>query len=241
MNELQGKLTAARAAYNSEKEFRIASMLEADSLKRAELQDELRALRIQLKILRADRISQLNEAITIAKSLGIIEPTTPSSLGETERPSSSTMKTEINKQQIPLYFMGAQALLAERSALQHRTSDDFADGRIAQISKNLQLLRLSREVEVLNSRTTEERFLSDVQPLYAEVARLQNLNIDIDALKLVSIDKQVLEPTRPIKPKRFLVIVLGMLFGLILGVGVAAATYYLRPFPNLGIEQSKFL
>ncbi|AZF04436.1 Wzz/FepE/Etk N-terminal domain-containing protein [Pseudomonas sp. R5-89-07] len=225
VNEIQSKLSAARANYDNEKQARIASLLERDNVKRAQLQDELRALRIQLKELRADRMSQIDEAITIAKSLGINKPTTPSLLGESDHPSSNVMKTEINNQQIPLYFMGVQALLAERTALSRRTNDDFADGRIAQISKELQLLRTNREVEVLNSRSNEELFLSGVQPLRAEMIRLQNLNVDMEDLKLVSIDKQALEPTNPIKPKRLLVIMLGLLCGLILGLGGAIAVY----------------
>ncbi|AKA85322.1 Wzz/FepE/Etk N-terminal domain-containing protein [Pseudomonas synxantha] len=228
INEVQGKLVAAKAGYDNDKQARIASLLESDNLKRAHLQDELKALRTQLKELRTDRISQLDEAIAIARSLGINKPTTPSMLGEADRPSSNVMKTEINNQQIPLYFMGVQALLAERSALQRRVSDDFADGRIAQISKELQLLRSNREVEVLNSRVNEELFLSGVQPLRAEMARLRSLNIDMGSLKLVSIDKQALEPTSPTKPKRLLIIVLGVLGGLILGVAAAVASYFFR-------------
>jgi LPS O-antigen subunit length determinant protein (WzzB/FepE family) len=60
------------------------------------------------------------------------------------------------------------------------------------------------------------------------MARLQNLNIDLDRLKLVSVDRQALEPTSPIKPKRFLVIVLGVFCGMLLGVGFAVASYFLR-------------
>lgn len=48
---------------------------ESDSLKRADLQDELKALRQQLKTKRMNRIAQLEESIGIARSLGIIKPT----------------------------------------------------------------------------------------------------------------------------------------------------------------------
>lgn len=77
LGELKGKLEAARSGYDIEKTAKIASLQEADSLRLAQLQDELRALRAQLKTLRNDRIAQLNEAIGIAKSLGIQKPTTP--------------------------------------------------------------------------------------------------------------------------------------------------------------------
>jgi LPS O-antigen subunit length determinant protein (WzzB/FepE family) len=228
LNEIQGKLAAAKVSYSNDKQVKIALLLEESNLKRTQLEDELKALRSQLKNLRLDRISQLDEAIGIARSLSIYKPTTPSSMGEPERSSASVMRTEINNQQVPLYFMGVEALSAEKVALQRRTSDDFADGRIAQISKELQLLRANREVDVLNSRSNEDLFLSGVQSLYAESARLQSVNVDMMSLKLVTIDKYALEPLGPTKPKRLLVILLGLAVGLILGIGIATAAFFVR-------------
>ncbi|MHA6574159.1 Wzz/FepE/Etk N-terminal domain-containing protein [Pseudomonas yamanorum] len=219
LSELQGKLDTARAAYDVQKEAKIASLGEGDTLRRAQLLDELKALRAQLKTQRSDRMAQLNEAIGIARSLGIRKPATPSSLGDSDRSgSSSVMRTEINNQQIPLYFMGVEALEAERAALQQRKSDDFTDGRIAQIAKELQLLESNREIEVLNSRGNEDLFLAGVEPLRAEMTRLRNLNIDMSHIKLVAIDQSALEPLAPIAPKRALIVLLSLTFGAILGV-----------------------
>lgn len=220
LTELKGKIDAARSSYEMGKEARIAKLQEADNLKRAQLQDELKALRQQLKVVRTDRMAQLTEAIGIAKSLGIQKPTTPSALGDSARMGdSSVMRTEINNQQIPLYFMGVEALEAERSALQQRKTDDFTEGRIAQIARELQLLQSNREVEVLKQRQNEDVFLSGVEPLRAEEVRLGNLsNLDISNLKLVSVDRKALEPMRPVKPQKALILALGVLLGAILGV-----------------------
>lgn len=219
LNELQGKLDTARTAYDVQKEAKIASLSEGDTLRRAQLHDELKALREQLKTQRSDRMAQLNEAVGIARSLGIRKPTTPSSLGDSYRSgSSSVMRTEINNQQIPLYFMGVEALEAEHTALQQRKSDDFTDGRIAQIAKELQLLESNREIEVLNSRGNEDLFLAGVEPLRAEMSRLRNLNIDMSHIKLVAIDQSALEPLAPIAPKRALIVLLSLVLGAILGV-----------------------
>ncbi|WP_339452308.1 Wzz/FepE/Etk N-terminal domain-containing protein [Pseudomonas sp. JAI120] len=226
LSEIEGKLDAARSSYDNEKEAKIASLNEDDAIRRARLQDELKALRAQLKILRTNRITQLNEAIGIARSLGIKKPATPSSLGESDRGgSSSVMRTEINNQQIPLYFMGVDALEAEKTALSLRKSDDFTEGRIAQISKELQLLETNRQIEVLNRRENEDMFLRDVEPLRAEQARLANLNVDISRIKLVTVDRLALEPLAPVKPRRVLVVTLGMLLGAILGIFLVVFRY----------------
>jgi len=222
LSELAGRLDAARSNYDTDKAARIATLSEADDLKRAQLQDELKALRAQLKTQRGDRVAQLNEAIGIARSLGIQKPATPSSLGEAgSRGSQQVMRTEVNNQQIPLYFMGVDALLAERAALLQRKSDDFAEARIGQIAKELQLLLANREVEILKLRKNEDLFLSGVQPLRAEEVRLRNLNVDMSGLKLVTIDREAIEPLGAVKPKKVLFIIIGLVFGLMLGLVVA--------------------
>lgn len=237
LNELEGKYDSARKNYDIEKEAKIASLKEADATRRAQLQDELKALRAQLKTQRGDRMAQLNEAIGIARSLGIQKPTTPSSLGESMRSgASSVMRTEINNQQIPLYFMGVEALKAELMALQQRKTDDFTEGRIAQIAKELQMLATNREIEVLNRRENEDIFLAGVQPIRAEMTRLSNLNIDMSRLKLVTIDQQALEPLSPAKPNRPLVVLIGLFLGAIIAVFVALARHAFRSADNKGVQ-----
>jgi LPS O-antigen subunit length determinant protein (WzzB/FepE family) len=215
LREIEGKLSAARSSYEVDKEAKIVTLGESDTVRRAQLQDELKALRNQLKTLRSNRMAQLNEAITIARSLGIKKPSTPSSLGDSDRSGSgSVMRTEINNQQVPLYFLGVDALEAEKAALMQRKSDDFTEGRIAQIAKELQLLQANREIEVLNLRQNEDLFLAGVQPLRAEEVRLRNLSIDMSRLNLVTIDKRALEPLQPVKPQKFKIILFGLILGL---------------------------
>lgn len=228
LNELKGKIDAARSNYETDKESKIAKLLEADRLKRAQLEDELVALRLQMKMERTNRLAELAEAISIAKSMGIKTPTTPSSMADASRGGSNQMmRTEVNNQKIPLYFLGTEALEAERTALLARTSDDFTNGRVAQIGKELQMLEVNREVEVLKKRGNEDIFLQDVEPLRAEVARLRSLNIDMSDLKLVTIDRRAQEPLSPIKPKKGLVIMLSVVAGLILGMLIALVRHFI--------------
>lgn len=222
LNQLDLKMAAARASYEASKEAKIAELLEADNLKRAELQDELKALRQQLKTRRDNRIAQLDEAARIAKALGILKPTTPSSLGEVERMTQgSVIRTEVNNQQIPLYFMGSETLEAERDTLRQRRSDDFTEPRIAQIAKELQLLANNRQVEVLNKRENEDLFLKDLATWREEAARLRSLQVDVSSLKLVDIDQVALEPLRPINPQKALILALGLVLGGMLGIFIA--------------------
>ncbi|WOX05439.1 Wzz/FepE/Etk N-terminal domain-containing protein [Microbulbifer pacificus] len=230
LGQLELQISAARANYEASKEVKIAALLEADNLKRAELQDKLEALRKELKTRRDNRIAQLEEAIRIAGALEIEKPTTPSALGYVERETQgSVIRTEVNNQQIPLYFLGTKALEAERNALQKRRSDDFTEPRIAQITSELQLLSHNRQVEVLKLRENEDLFLKDLAEWREEFARLQNLKIDVSDIKLVSIDQNAVEPVRPVHPRKSLILVLGLMLGGMLGVFIAMMRIFLRP------------
>lgn len=196
-------------------------------MQRAKLKDELKALRLQLRTERDDRIAQLNEAISIASSLGIVHPTTPSAMADAAQGSSSSvMRTEITSQSIPLYFMGTKALQAERAALLKRTSDDFTDKKISDIGRQLQLLEVNRQVEMLTKRSNEDLFLKNIEPLRAEVVRLGNLRTDMSHLGLVNIDRKAQTPISPIKPKKAIIVILGLFLGGLLGMGIATARYF---------------
>ncbi|MGY2041193.1 Wzz/FepE/Etk N-terminal domain-containing protein [Pseudomonas pergaminensis] len=229
LNELKGKIDAARANYETAKASKIARLLEADKVKRAQLQDELTALRLQMKLQRGSRLAELDEAISIAKSIGIKNPTTPSAMGaDAFNGSSPVMRTEVTNQKVPLYFLGTQALEAERAALVRRTNDDFTSDRIAEIGKELRMLDVNREVEVLNGRKDEDMFLQDVEPLWAEEARLRGLNIDMSMLKLVTVDRQAQEPLGPIKPRKSLIIALSLVAGLMFGILLALMRHFVQ-------------
>src|SRR5690606_1835983 len=101
---LEQKIEAARASYEASKQAQIAGLLEQDALRRAQLQDELRALRSELKTRRENRIKSLDEAMQIAESLGIRKPTTPSAMADAQR-QGQVVRTEVNSREIPLYFM----------------------------------------------------------------------------------------------------------------------------------------
>ncbi|MDD1976832.1 Wzz/FepE/Etk N-terminal domain-containing protein [Pseudomonas tussilaginis] len=231
--ELDGKLVIARETYENDKQIRIAKLLEGDDLRRAKLQDELKGLRLQLRSQRNARIAQLDEAISIAQGLGITKPTTPSALGQGEASTQgNVIRTEVNNQQIPLYFMGADALKAERQALRQRSSDDFSAQRVAEIAKELHLLKVNREVEMLQARENEDFFLKDVEGYRAELIRLRNLGLNLDQLKLVSIDRLALEPLAPVKPRNVLIVLLGLIVGVVVGVAAALMRHLVLSHQN---------
>ena len=231
--KLEQRMAAERAAYQANKETQIAGLEEADELKRINLNDELSALRKQLRTRRDNRVAQLNEAILIAKSLDIKKPSTPSSLSETtqSQTAGNVIRTEVNNQQIPLYFMGSEALEAERAALQKRRSDDFTEPRIAKIQAELQLLNQNRQVQLLKQRSDEDLFIIDYANWTKEASALRALSLDLSNLQLANVDRQAVYPSSAIKPNKTLILVLGVVLGAFLGMFFAFISILIRK-PN---------
>ena len=222
---IEQRIEAARASYQAGKEAEIAALLEKAALKKAELEDELRALRTELKIRRENRLSVLDEAIRIARSLGIRKPTTPTAMAD----AGQGVRTEITSREIPLYFLGVDALEAERDVLRARTSDDFMEPRIGEIQKELDMLRHNRQVEVLQQRQDEDLYLNELAKLREEAARLEGIEFDASTLQLARIDQPAQKPLKRLKPKRVLILALGVVLGGMLGVFVALMRNLMQP------------
>lgn len=230
IKEVDAKLAAAKVDYQANKDSKIAKLLEGDAVRRAMLSDELRALRLQLRILRDNRIAELDEAISIARSLGIKNPSTPTSIGQgpTEF-AGNIIRTEITNQRIPAYFLGFDALEAERQALLKRKTDDFADRRVAEIRKELAMLETNRKIQVLNSRENEELFLEGIELLRAERVRLASFNVDTENLLMVTIDRAPIDPLKPISPNKPMLLMLGAILGLAISVFVGIVRFLAIP------------
>ncbi len=230
IDKIEKELKSSEAAYEANTSSSIAMLLEKDKIKKQTLQDELKALRQQLQTRKQNRIKELDEAISIAKQLGITKPSTPSSLGDSGNArEGNSIRTEVNNRQIPLYFMGQLALEAERSTLLSRRSDDFTEPRIDDIQKELSLLNSNREVDALNARENKEFFLKGFEDSQGNLTRLKNLKIDFDQFELVRIDKPASEPRSPVKPKKALIVGLGLFIGLFVGIALALARRVFRP------------
>ncbi|WP_256249023.1 Wzz/FepE/Etk N-terminal domain-containing protein [Pseudomonas sp. NBRC 111124] len=219
--EVDAKLNSALSEYRAGNEGRIARLEEDDAIRRAQLDDELKALRVQLKLQRQARLAELDEAISIAGSLGLKKPSTPSQMADEVSASGNIIRTEVNGRPVPLYFMGTEVLVAERAALLKRTSDDFVEPRIGQIRKELILLSNNRSVEAIKARANERDFLQGVEALRVERARLQSIDTQMLGLHLVSIDQRAVASAKPIKPRKAFVVGIALIGGLLLGMVIA--------------------
>ncbi|MCO7506519.1 MULTISPECIES: LPS O-antigen chain length determinant protein WzzB [unclassified Pseudomonas] len=151
------------------------------TVKANNLQQQVGRAQESARKLREDQIVQLNEALLIAKSIGLEKPPIIS------RNQAAEISADMEG---PLTFMrGSNALEAEISNLQARKSDD--------------------------------PFIRGIRKQQTALAFYRAFSIDPEAVAVYRQDGVVELPDTPIKPDKSRVVMLGAVFGLILGVGLA--------------------
>lgn len=97
----------------------------------------------------------------------------------------------------PLYMYGSKALEAEERAMENR-------GKLAEALPH-----------------GEEHFISGLPAILFDIKKLDDIKIDYSKLKLAVVDEPALEPLKPIKPKKLLIVILATIVGGFIGLMVA--------------------
>lgn len=187
------------------------------------LKNQLRGLRSSYRGKLDTQISRLSGALHVAKQLGIDQPTTISDYakqGQTRVDAGVSM--QVNQHQLPLYFMGTKVLSSRLALLETRRES---------IQKQAALSPFSDWVE--------DAYLAGTAKLKSEGRYLKQMQPDFSQLKAAQITRYPTTPTSSIKPKKLLVMAIGLLLGLMLGVGLAllrAAWMKRKLRPSLAAE-----
>ena len=127
---------------------------------------------------------------------------------------------------MPLYFLGTEALKAERNTLLARESDDFTSTRITEIEQELRLLENNRKIELLKLREKPDLFLDEITTIKQKIAELNIAQLKIEnqvlphlaTLDIVEVDEKAIAPLSPLKPNKKLITIIGFLLGGMLGI-----------------------
>lgn len=165
------------------------------TVKANNLLQQIDAAQVSAREQREDEIAQLQEALVVAKSIGL------------ERPPiiSGTLSTEVSAGMggSLTYMRGSKALEAEIANLVSRKSDD--------------------------------PFIENIRKQETELAFYRQLEIDPLVITTFRQDGGVELPDKPVKPRKTLIVVIGVLGGAILGFLLAITRYLWRRSARFGM------
>ncbi|MBN1378976.1 MAG: LPS O-antigen chain length determinant protein WzzB [Gammaproteobacteria bacterium] len=127
---------------------------------------------------RNDEIAKLNEALSIARKLGISKPL---DYNQNYVNDNNSERLSVVTTMQPLYSRGSQALEAEIGVLTNRKSDD--------------------------------PYINELRDLQETLSSLQEISIKLERVKVVQVDQAALIPYAPVKPKKMLVLAIGVFIG----------------------------
>ncbi|WP_155951606.1 hypothetical protein [Pseudomonas sp. FGI182] len=215
------KLSSMVSEYQAENESRIARLNGADVIRRAQLNHELKALRVRLRLDREARLVRLEEAISVARSLGSKRPPTPFLIADEGSVNGDIIRTQVNGTPVSLCFMGVEVLESERAALRKCGSDDFVESIVGQSRQELILYSTNREVPVARVQASEVAFRGRVKGFAWSVRARKPSMLSCRILPLVNIDQHALLSSKPLRPRKALIVLVAFIGGLLLGTVAA--------------------
>jgi len=214
----RSKMDAHLRSHQDDISARIERLQEEDEIKIAELEDRLQAEKQSVISLREERIRVLEHAEQIASRLGIEKPTTPRDLGRQPQ-DRDVIYAEINSQGgLPLYFMGVEALRAEREVIEQNLEEDVKTEEIREIESQLQQLSRNRTIEAITSREKQTPFIEEYNNLRSQNEILSASMISSGEIDIVSAINWAYHPEHPDSPRHSLIISLSLILGGMLGI-----------------------
>lgn len=225
-----------------EKVEREIKLIESDALERRQIQiqrienendiqidqinEKIKALEFKAKLDRTSEISQLSEALVLAKSLGIKYPTKVDELS----PDRVSVATNINldtNQNLPLYLMGTEYLSKRMELLKGRESDRSYITEINELERQKLILENDSRLASLKNRKNDLIFADNYSEKLAELERLNSIDISPEALKLFNIQESAFPTGESIKPKRGLLLVFALVLSFFGVMVISFLTAYL--------------
>ncbi len=135
------------------------------------------------KRIKLDKITQLEEALIIAKKLNIVSPSSSNLTNQTifMNDGGNTGPTQLTE--IPLYLFGTDALQSQ--------------------------------IKILESRISDDPFIPNLRYLEEEFNATTLVKVNYKDVKVAEIDQLAIVPKKKFAPRRSLILILGLFFGLL--------------------------
>jgi chain length determinant protein (polysaccharide antigen chain regulator) len=97
---------------------------------------------------------------------------------------------------------------------------------------------LKAEIENLSVRSSDDPFINELRTLQAKYNFYKGIEINPLDVRMYRLDGMVGTPDNPVKPKKALILVLGLMSGLMLGLVIAFARLYISRSARVNVSQA---
>lgn len=155
---------------------KVANLEEVNRLNLERLVQQRELILVRAKQQRESEIAEAKEALAIATSLGIINPTPIDELGDrnlqTDNPQTNINLN--NVQELPLYLMGTKFLQTKINSLSERNNDELFVKELHNIDMEISAAKRNKEIELLKARESDEALLAALNEIQQQISQIEN-------------------------------------------------------------------
>jgi LPS O-antigen subunit length determinant protein (WzzB/FepE family) len=218
--ELTKTLVRLREQHEQDRLLTIQRMEDKNAEKIVQLEDVIKALLVKAKAERETRIAEAEEALQIAKSLNITNPTTLEALalrGQKGQVASTTV-TVGEEQTSSLYLQGSKYLGILIETLKNRKSDERFLSEINDLREKISLIKNDPVLAALKARETDDPWIKGLPEKLADLDILKTLSPDISGLIAYGMEDSAIVSDKAIKPNRKLIVLLGIFLSFFISI-----------------------
>lgn len=220
LEQLNKQIALLRQAAKYQRERDIVKLEAQNRLKIVQLEKE-KTLLVELE--RSNKqttLAEVNEALQIASTLKIDNPTPIDEFSASNREAATNIKLTTS-QTLPLYLMGTRYLKALTDTLSSREDDAIFISRLNELDKQIKEVKDDPVLEQLKARESDDAYIEELPKLMQEIRTLHALSTDIKGLKFYQLDKAATVTGRAVKPNRPLIAIVGLMLSGFLALIVA--------------------
>lgn len=88
---------------------------------------------------------------------------------------------------------------------------------------------LRSELDQLQERENDDAYIFELSDLFKKQALLHSINLDPQLISVATVDRAAIVPEDPVKPRKRLIVLLGIIFGVMLGIFLALIRHLTHP------------
>jgi len=228
---LNKQIAKQREQHKRSREQTIQKMEKEGAKNIAVIKEQISALLKKAKADRATRIENTKEALAMAKSLNITTPTTFETLAQRSqsKKTANTAITVVDKQSLSLYLQGTKYLTTLIETLEKRESDEKYLTAINSLREKIYLIENDQALAELKKRKSDDPWIKELPTKLTLISTLEAVSPVFENLVAYSIDALAVVSDEKIKPKRSLIVILGLILSFLMAIFIAVVVGFRKP------------
>jgi LPS O-antigen subunit length determinant protein (WzzB/FepE family) len=236
VQEVKGQLNILASAVENNRLAEIRRLEAANQESIVKLQQQVDLQVSKAKKDRLNQIIRLQEAITTANALNLVDPVTWDDLRPSRDTSQITNELAGTDDRLPLYFQGTRILNAELARLESRKDDKPFIGELSKLEKQISELENDPKIAALKARQDDSIYIEKYNQLQTELADLLSQPIEFSGAQMAVVTQGAFVPGQSTR-NPVLYLAVGILLSFFIGLIVALALLSMKPDHSEQIPQ----